>query len=143
MMEMMYRISRSRSLWLAALDHILLTIGFIVMAWLAARDPEKPFSFNWRFFTNFFAFLTFIGFCTGVGRAIEFGDPTLGFPLRYANGVYFLVVNSVIVPVWLIWTGIILGKSDGKDFYASYASAGRAQTGSVEMSSATQGGGYA
>jgi hypothetical protein len=131
-LELNYRMTRSRALWLTALDHLLMTIGFATAFSLASLDNQQPLSKAWRVFTALAAFLTFIGFASGIGRAVEFGDPELDFPLRFASGAYFLVVNTLIVPVWLVLTGCQLSANDGKD-YGLYAVRGAERN--VEMSS--------
>jgi len=115
MLELTYRMARSRTLWISALDNLLLTIAFSTVAFLAGDVRHRALSRWWVRFTVLCVVFAFIGTVVGAARAIEFGEVNMSF-LRPINGIYFLSVVSVLLPLWLIWLGIQLQASHGKDF---------------------------
>ncbi len=117
-LELVYRVSRSRSIWLSALDHLLLTIGFGTCAFLQ-RGTGRTFSPKWGCLTVLCAIFAFGGAVAGIGRGMEFADWRL---LRPISGIYFLSVTSVLLPIWLFWLAHQLGNLDGAD-YSVYAKA--------------------
>ena len=126
-LELVFRMARSRTLWLASLDYLFLTIGLVSVAYLSVLHREHGLKRSWVVCTCVLSALTFIGFIAAVSRAIEYGT-LMGVVLRRINGLYFVMVLSLFLPLWLTWLGTQLEANDGKEFgFSQFGGAPRAK----------------
>ena len=117
-LELTYRVARSRSMWLSALDELCVTLGFGMAAFLAHDGRHVTMSGFWKGLTYLNLVVAFGGFCSALARGLDFGDPNL---MRPITGLWFLSLISLFLPVWLVSLGKHLRTKDGEVYNTNAA----------------------
>lgn len=101
-LEVSYLVSTSRTIWLFAIDELLLSVGFLMAALLVAGGKfrtREPFSMWWGVLSALGALLAFVGFILNCLRVLQWRA------FATASGVLGLVYSGLLFPVWIIWLG--------------------------------------
>lgn len=125
-LEISFRVSESRTVWLFAMDEILLTVGWLTTAFLVytTRGAEQPLSKNFAHLSVCGALVAFIGFFLHVARYFSWRALSVAAALTGA------LVYLVLLPAWLVWLGVQLrNRSEAVTYMQSNG------VGDVEMAS--------
>ena len=97
-------VGQSRTLWLFAMDEMLLTIGLSTAAFLVytSRGHSLPFATGFAHLSALIAAVALVGFGFHVGRLFSWQ------PMRAAAAVTTALVYMVLLPCWLVWLGVQL-----------------------------------
>lgn len=121
-LEIAYQVTASRTLWLFAMDELLLAIGWATAAFLVytgAGRTHTPMSRCWAHFSAFGALLAFVGTILNLARAGSF--MTFALPASVTVALIYLLV----MPVWLCSLGVQLkNRSDPAGLYQASTPAG-------------------
>jgi len=120
-LEIAWLVASARTVWLFALDELLLTIGWATVAFLVYTSRghgAQPLSRNWAHLSVLGAIIAFIGFACAVARQVEW------MTMDYAATVANVLVYLLLLPIWLGWLGQQLRARSEILTYASSGAAG-------------------
>ena len=103
-LEIAFMVGQSRTVWLFAMDEMLLTIGLATCAFLVytARGHSAPFASGFAHLSVVIAFVALVGFIFHVARLFSWRA------MMTATAVATGLVYLVLLPVWLVWLGVQL-----------------------------------
>ena len=98
-LEIAYLVTTSRTLWLFALDELLLAIGWVTAAFLVYTGTDrigKPLSKLWGHFSVVGAIIAFIGLGLNISRYVDF--VTFVMP----TAIVALTLYIFVLPIWML-----------------------------------------
>ena len=107
-LEISYLVGQSRWIWLFAMDMLLLSIGWSAVTFLifsARRELEKPPHLAFAFLSFVGAVVSFAGVFLDISRVLPSFD---WVKMNYAAAVATTLVYMFILPIWLVWLGMLL-----------------------------------
>ena len=122
-LELDFLVSSSRTVWLFALDDLLLAIALVTAAFLTYTG--KQLNRCWAHYSVAIAGVSAIGFCLMVFRLVSW---------RYVAMIAGLVTgitDAILLPIWMVALGIQLRRISNEGTYAASMSKGPAND--VEM----------
>lgn len=110
-LELDYLVARSRTLWLFALDELLLAAGWSTAAYLAYSSAQL--SSRWGHLSIFGACVAVIGFIFAIARMLMWR------PFAQIYLFTTALVDFLILPVWILWLAAQLRNLSAMGAYAS------------------------
>jgi hypothetical protein len=110
-LELDFLVARSRTLWLFALDELLLTAGWGAAAYLAYTSSQL--SSRWGHLSVFGACIAVLGFIFAIVRMFKWR------PFAQVYLVTAALVDFLILPVWILWLAAQLRNLSAMGAYAS------------------------
>ena len=101
-LEISYRLTHSRTVWLFAMDRLLLAIGFVTAAGLTYSSATGQFSRGWAHLAMFGAAFCIIGFGLDVARFASW------VTFKLAAQAFTAILDAIILPIWLVWLANML-----------------------------------
>jgi len=120
-LEIAWMVASARTVWLFALDELLLTIGWATVAYLVYTSrghAAQPLSRAWAHLSVVGAIIAFVGFGCAVARKVDW------MTMDYAATVATVLVYLLVLPIWLAWLGQQLRTRSEILTYASSDAAG-------------------
>mmetsp|Transcript_35472 Transcript_35472/g.84844 ORF Transcript_35472/g.84844 Transcript_35472/m.84844 type:complete len:313 (+) Transcript_35472:2-940(+) len=110
-LELDYLVARSRTLWLFALDELLLAAGWGTAAYLAYTSSQL--SSRWGHLSVLGSFIAVLGFIFAIVRMFKWR------PFAQVYLVTTALVDFLILPVWILWLAAQLRNLSAMGAYAS------------------------
>lgn len=110
-LELDYLVARSRTLWLFALDELLLAAGWGTAAYLAYTSSQL--SSRWGHLSVLGACIAILGFIFAIARMFMWR------PFAQVYLVTAVLVDFLILPVWILWLAAQLRNLSAMGAYAS------------------------
>ena len=95
-LEISYMVAQSRTIWLFAMDDLLLSVGLFSLSFLVLKTREKALSKCFAFYGIFLSLFAFIGFICEVLRFVNW------FEFRIASSAINAFIMGVFFPLWLL-----------------------------------------
>lgn len=103
-LEISFRLTHSRTLWLYAVDRLLLATGFAAASFLVYTSHEGLFSRRWAHLGVLGTLWCIIGFAMDVARFWSWRS------FATAASWFTYLLDGFILPAWLIWLALSLKK---------------------------------